>query len=101
MHEYSELALQLEVKEQILAYLGAKLEEAKYGEARNTPTLQILDHATPPHTRSFPRRGVLTAAGAGSALVLLTLLAFVLEAWQRNSASQRERLEAIRGQWRR
>ncbi|HCL27489.1 MAG TPA: hypothetical protein DIC52_03510 [Candidatus Latescibacteria bacterium] len=101
MHEYAELTLQLEVREQILAYLGAKLEESKYGEARNTPTLQVLDRATPPHTRSFPRRAVLTVAGAGSALVLLTLLAFVLEAWQRNSASQSERLEAIRGVWRR
>jgi uncharacterized protein involved in exopolysaccharide biosynthesis len=101
MHEYAELALQLEVKQQILAFLGAKLEEAKYGEARNTPTLHILDRATPPHTRSSPRRAVLTLAGGGSALVLLTLLAFLLEAWRRGSGTQQERLAEIRAEWQR
>lgn len=99
MHEFAALTLQLEVKEQILAFLAARLEEAKYSEARNTPTLQVLDEATPPHTRAFPRRLVLTAAGAASALVLLTLLAFVLEAWQRGRLHQQERLAAIRDQW--
>jgi len=101
MHEFAELSLQLEVKEQILAFLGARVEEAKYSEARNTPTLQILDRATPPHTRSFPRRIILTIAGGGTALVLLTLLAFILEAWQRGTASQQDQLAAIRGEWRR
>jgi tyrosine-protein kinase Etk/Wzc len=101
MHEYAGLTMQLEVKEQILAFLGAKAEEAKYSEARNTPTLQVLDRATPPHIRSFPRRLILTIAGAGTALVLLTLLAFVLEAWQRGALEQQDQLAAIRGAWRR
>lgn len=99
MHEFAELTLQLEVKEQILAFLAARLEEAKYSQARNTPTLQVLDLATPPHTRSFPRRIVLTVAGAGTALILLTLLAFVLEAWQRGRPGHQQRLAAIRDQW--
>jgi uncharacterized protein involved in exopolysaccharide biosynthesis len=101
MHDYAELTLQMKVREEILAFLGAKLEEAKYREALNTPTLQVLDRATPPHTRSAPRRALLTAAGAGTSLVLLTLLAFVLEAWQRSAAGHQERVDAIRGEWRR
>ena len=101
MHDYAELTLQMKVREEILAFLGAKLEEAKYREALNTPTLQVLDRATPPHTRSAPRRAILTAAGAGTSLVLLTLLAFVLEAWQRGGAGHQERVDAIRGEWRR
>jgi uncharacterized protein involved in exopolysaccharide biosynthesis len=101
MHDYAELMLQMKVRQEILAFLGAKLEEAKYREALNTPTLQVLDRATPPHTRSAPRRALLTAAGAGTSLVLLTLLAFVLEAWQRSAAGQQERVDAIRGEWRR
>jgi tyrosine-protein kinase Etk/Wzc len=100
MHEYGRLTLQLEVKQQILAFLSALLEEAKYGEARNTPTLQVLDEATPPHVRSFPRRAVLTVAGAGAALVLLTLLAFVFEAWERSRRSQQEGVQALRDAWR-
>ena len=101
MHDYAEFTLQMKVREEILAFLGAKIEEAKYREALNTPTLQVLDRATPPHTRSAPRRAILTAAGAGTSLVLLTLLAFVLEAWQRGGAGHQERVDAIRGEWRR
>lgn len=101
MHDYAELTLQMKVREEILAFLGAKVEEAKYREALNTPTLQVLDRATPPHTRSAPRRAILTAAGAGTSLVLLTLLAFVLEAWERGGAGRQGRVDAIRGEWRR
>lgn len=99
MHEFAELTLQLEVKQQILALLSGRLEEAKYGEALNTPTLQVLDRATPPHARSFPRRGILTVAGAGSAFVLLTLLAFVLEAWDRSRQERQGGVDALRSAW--
>ena len=44
--------------------LGAKLEESKYREALDTPTLQVLDLATPPKSRSAPRRAMLTAVKA-------------------------------------
>lgn len=101
MHDFAELSLQLKVREEILAFLSAKLEEAKYREALNMPTLQVLDPATPPKTRSAPRRVILTLAAGGGALVLLALLAFVLEAWQRGGATYDERLQAIRGELRR
>ena len=96
MQEYAALALQVKMREEVLLFLGARLEEAKLREARDTPTLQVLDPATPPKARSAPRRALLTAAAGGSAAVLLALLAFLLEAWQRDGARRRDRLEAIR-----
>ncbi len=101
MQDYAALTLQVKMREEVLLFLGAQLEEAKLREARDTPTLQVLDPATPPKARSAPRRALLTAAAGGSAAVLLVLLAFLLEAWQRDGAAHQERLEAIRGHLRR
>ena len=101
MHEYAELTLQLRVQEEILGFLAGKLEEAKYREAMDTPTLQVLDVAIPPITRSAPRRGLLTLACACGALVLTTLLAFLLESWQRQRHDHEGRVAAIREAWQR
>ncbi|MCY3738537.1 MAG: Wzz/FepE/Etk N-terminal domain-containing protein [Gemmatimonadaceae bacterium] len=97
MQDHAALTLQVKMREEVLLFLGAQLEEAKVREARDTPTLQVLDPATPPKARSAPRRALLTAAAGGSAAVLLVLLAFLLEAWQRDGAAHQQRLEAIRG----
>ena len=95
MQKYAALTLRVKMREEVLLFLGARLEEAKVREARDTPTLQVLDPATPPKARSAPRRALLTAAAGGSAAVLLTLLAFLLEGWQRDGAARRDRLRAI------
>ena len=97
MQDHAALTLQVKMREEVLLFLGAQLEEAKVREARDTPTLQVLDPATPPKARSAPRRALLTAAAGGSAAVLLVLLVFLLEAWQRDGAAHQQRLEAIRG----
>jgi uncharacterized protein involved in exopolysaccharide biosynthesis len=101
MHEYAELSLSLRVHEEILGFLTGKLEESKYREALDTPTLQVLDRATPPKTRSAPKRAMLTLACTAGALVLTTLLAFMLESWQRQREAQDGRMSAIREAWER
>jgi len=101
MQEYAELTLQLRVQEEILGFLRGKLEEAKYREALDTPTLQVLDVAVPPMTRSAPRRALLTLACACGALVLTTILAFLLESWQRQRQDHEGRVAAIRDAWER
>ena len=100
-HEYAELSLALRVQEEILGFLTGKLEESKYREALDTPTLQVLDRATPPKTRSAPKRAMLTLACTAGALVLTTLLAFMLESWQRQREAQEGRMSAIREAWER
>lgn len=89
--QYSKLGLELKVKEEIIRFLGTKLEEAKYKEALNTPTLQVLDEAVPPKFRSAPRRTLMVLVGAACSLVLSVVLAFVLESFgQAGNRHQRQ-----------
>lgn len=93
--EYARLALEQKIKEQILAYLGTRLEEAKYSEARNTPTIQVLDPATPPETRSWPRRTLMVLVAAAVSLMSSVVLAFALESAGQLAREQRDQLDRI------
>jgi len=96
MFEYTELTLELTVREEIVRFLGAKLEEAKYREALNTPTLQVLDRATPPKARSAPRRVLLVLGCTAASLALSMALAFGLESMSRVAEANRDKVEDIR-----
>ena len=94
--EHTELALELELRSEIIRFLGTKFEEAKYREALNTPTIQILDIAVPPQTRSAPQRALIVVSSALASLLLSTVLAFVIESWARLGAANETKLQAIR-----
>ena len=94
--EHTELALELELRSEIIRFLGTKFEEAKYREALNTPTIQILDIAIPPQTRSAPQRALIVVSSALASLLLSTLFAFVIESWARLGAANETKLQAIR-----
>ena len=93
--EYARLKLDVKVKEEIVRFLGARLEEAKYKEALDTPTLQVLDLATPPKVRSAPRRTLMVALTTCLSLILSTVLAFLLESWGRLKEHNRDKVEVI------
>ena len=90
------LAMDFSLKEQILRFLGTKLEEAKYKEALDTPTLWILDPATPPKTRSAPRRTLMVLLAAGLSLIMSTVLAFAFEAWGRIGTQSQDKIQSIK-----
>ena len=94
--EHAVLALDIEVKEEIIHFLGAKLEEAKYREALSTPTLQVLDPATPPRVRSAPRRTMMVLVAAFVSLVLSIVLAFVFESVAQLGVQNQAKIEAIK-----
>ena len=96
MQKYTELRLDVRIREEILHFLGTKLEEAKYREALNTPTIQVLDSAVVPTVRSAPRRTLIVVAAFAVSLVLSTVLAFIFESWSRLESSDRARVESIR-----
>ncbi|MCX7995461.1 MAG: Wzz/FepE/Etk N-terminal domain-containing protein [candidate division WOR-3 bacterium] len=54
--EYARLLRNLKVQEAIYELLMQQYEQAKMMEAKDTPTVQILDRASPPEKKSFPRR---------------------------------------------
>ena len=94
--EHTELALALELRGDIIRFLGTKFEEARYREALNTPTIQVLDRAVPPQFRSAPRRTLIILSAAIASLVLSTVVAFVLESWSRAGAEHEMKIQSIR-----
>ena len=97
---HAELTLDLEIRKEVALFLGTKLEEARYREHLNTPTLHVLDVATPPETRSAPRRTLMVVIAFVLSLVLSTVLAFTFESWVRLGEQNRDRMDAIRRVWR-
>jgi len=57
--EYARLLRNLKVQEAIYELLTQQYEQAKIMEAKDTPTVQILDKASPPERKSFPKRGII------------------------------------------
>ena len=96
MLEYSELALAVELGAEIIRFLGTRFEEARYREALNTPTLQILDQANPPRTRSGPRRTLIVTGAFAVSALLSMVLAFLFEACNRLDRENQEKLASIR-----
>ena len=96
MLEHSELTLAVELRAEIIRFLGTKFEEAKYREALNTPTLQILDPATPPRTRSGPRRTLIVVGAFAVSALLSGVLAFIFEACNRLDGTNQDKVASIR-----
>jgi tyrosine-protein kinase Etk/Wzc len=86
--DYGRLMRELKVQETVYTLLTSQYEQAKLAEARDTPTVQVLDPAIPAERKSRPliRQNVLIAAFL--ALAVGIALAFLLE--------YRERMRAYR-----
>jgi tyrosine-protein kinase Etk/Wzc len=67
------------IQQEAFATLYQQYEYARVLEARDAPTLTVLDYAVPPERRSFPRRTVMVAAVFLFSLFLGTALAFLSE----------------------
>lgn len=76
---YAELMREVKVQETVWELLNRQYYSAKIQEARDTPTVQILDEAVPPEKRSSPKRRLLVIVGAFLAGVFSIFWAFILE----------------------
>jgi len=77
--EFARLTREVEVTNGIYVFLVQEYEAARIQEARDTPTIQILDRPAPPEIRTRPRRKVMVAIGALVGLILGVAMAFFLE----------------------
>ena len=96
--QLAELLREAKVQETVWSLLNQQYYQAKIEEARNTPTVQVLDAAVPPAFRSFPKRK-MTAIVAGILSVVLTLLYVLIENYLialRNRPDDRRKLELLR-----
>ncbi len=97
--EYAQLSLEMKVAEQVLVFLAAQLEDAKYRQAQDAPTLQVLDPASIPEFRSAPGRTLIVLIAAGLSLAIGIVLAFFCEALGGLSSNNRDKVLAIRQAW--
>jgi uncharacterized protein involved in exopolysaccharide biosynthesis len=82
----ADLTMEVEIKRSVYAALCEQYEQARIQEAKDTPTIQVLDRADPPSVRSKPKRKAMVGISTVAAFLLSS--AFVLH---------RERNRAIGG----
>jgi len=73
------LQREVEIQSKLYAFLTQKYEESKIQEARDTPTIQILDAASSPIKRFKPKRTIMVLGYSLIAFVLSALYVIILE----------------------
>ncbi|MDZ7332609.1 MAG: Wzz/FepE/Etk N-terminal domain-containing protein [candidate division KSB1 bacterium] len=81
--ELANLMREVKVQETVWELLNQQYYQAKIQEARDTPTIQVLDEAVPPELSSRPKRKLLVLVGSFLALTLSMFWAFVIEYLER------------------
>ncbi|MEO0095779.1 MAG: GNVR domain-containing protein [candidate division WOR-3 bacterium] len=82
--EYARLLRDVKVQEAVYELLTQQYEQAKIMEAKDTPTIQILDRASPPEKKSSPRRLKILILTGFFSLIFATGTAYILE-WIQNT----------------
>ena len=81
--EYGRLMREVKVQETLYSLLTSQNEQAKIAEARDTPTVQVLDPAIPAEKKSKPSIRLNMLIAGVLALFLGIFLAFFLEYLER------------------
>ncbi len=84
--EMARLLRRVKTEEAVYGLLIEEYEKARIEEARNTPTVQVLDAAAIPELRSRPRRALITLFGGIVGLGWSTLYALLVVGWRRDSS---------------
>lgn len=82
--EMLRLKRDVEIESTVFTMLVKEYEKARIEEARDTPTVQVLDTASVPNLRSRPRRKVLVILGGVVGAGWAALVALFVTAWREN-----------------
>jgi uncharacterized protein involved in exopolysaccharide biosynthesis len=74
---YYDLYRRVKIEETVFEVLTKQYELAKINEAKELPTIKVLDQAMVPETKTSPKRTLITLAGALLAALLATLYVIV------------------------
>ncbi|MBI4720947.1 MAG: hypothetical protein HY770_06960 [Chitinivibrionia bacterium] len=91
---YARLLRDVTVGEKVYQLLVTEYEQARIEEARDTPTIQILDAASPPELRSRPKRKQIVLIGGFLGLAWGSLIA-VFSAFLSGGSSQAGKLKEL------
>ena len=89
----------MKVQEAVLETLVKQLEMAKIDEAREGPTVQFIDVASPPEGPSKPGRRVILIAGALLAFMLAITVGVLRAWWIEDTRHPTSRLRAVTRAW--
>ena len=78
---YADLYRQTKIQETVYELLTQQYELAKVQEAKEVPSVKVLDAAVVPTKKSFPPRGLLTVAGATSSLLAMCAWILLRQTW--------------------
>lgn len=94
--EYLRLYRDVEVQNKIYALLVEQFEQAKIKEARDTPTIQVLDPGIRPERKAKPKRALIVLASVFLALVFVLAILIVQERIMLLEQADPERYEKVR-----
>ena len=79
---YADLYRQTKIEETVFELLTQQYELAKVQEAKEIPSVKVLDAAVVPTQKSFPHRSVVIAVGTLFALLAVCAYLFAARRWQ-------------------
>jgi len=86
--ELTRLKREVEIQSKLYAFLTQKYEESKIQEARNTPTIQVLDDASQPIKRYKPKRTLMVIGYSLIAFVSSSIYVLLIEFNKKETSDQ-------------
>ncbi|HPG41028.1 MAG TPA: GNVR domain-containing protein [bacterium] len=91
----AELTREVKVQETVWELLNQQYYQAKIEEARNTPTVQVLDYAEPPVIPSWPRKKLLVIVFGLLSILLTMIWIFMRRSYRQSRPDDKERLQGF------
>jgi len=88
--ELARLTREVKIQEKLFELLTQQYEQYKIEETKDTPTVQVLDKASPPETKYKPKRAVMVLIAGIVSLFLSVIFSFSLEYVERTKRKQPE-----------
>jgi uncharacterized protein involved in exopolysaccharide biosynthesis len=94
-YRYSDLYRQTKIQEAIYEFLTQQYETAKIDEARELPSVRVMDPAVPPERKSSPHRILIWICSLFGAMALTTCWVLGKNSWERIPPDDSRRLLAV------
>lgn len=93
--ELVRLTREVKIQEKLFELLTQQYEQYKIEETKDTPTVQVLDKASPPESRYKPKRATMVLIAGIASLFLGLIFSFSLEYIERTKRKQPEDYQKI------
>jgi uncharacterized protein involved in exopolysaccharide biosynthesis len=93
-YRYSDLYRQTRIQETVYEFLTQQYESAKIQEAKELPTVRVMDPAVPPERKSGPIRSLIIAVSVLGAIALTVFWVLGRSSWQALASDDSRRLLA-------